>query len=339
MDTKTFDFLNESTYRELLKLTKAKYTIKGFEVLDCNVIPTSFAIIRHDVDMSPERALALAKIEAEEGIRATYTILLTGEFYSPFEKQVRNQISQIAELGHDIGLHFDAAWHGIETEIQLEDKIQWETEILTKLLSSDQNHLVRMFSFHNTTPFTMGCRERSYGGLRNAYAGVLQDQVQYTSDSNGYWIHRSWKTLLDENHERIQVLTHPEWWSTYDAYPGEKVTRTLMQRHLVTWANYCDLLQIGNRNNKLGLRNGQDVLRSLWGEKGENILLLWLNGNRNLAALQVWLLLAEKNQEIVLEISDWQNLFEEMIFGKRQFCFTNQSFEALLSFAEKFMNE
>ena len=58
---------------------------------------------RHDVDLSLERALDLAKIEAIEGIKATYFILLHSEFYSPFEKKSAQIIRQILELGHKIG--------------------------------------------------------------------------------------------------------------------------------------------------------------------------------------------------------------------------------------------
>lgn len=329
------NILNESTYRALLRLTKSQYTCLGFEVLDHQTLPNCFAIVRHDVDMSPERALALARIEAEEGVRATYTILMTGEFYNPFEAQIRDQLKQISALGHDIGLHFDAAWHGIENETQLEERILWETAMLNTLLSLEGEKQVQMFSFHNTTPFTMACKERFYGGLRNAYAGVLQDHVQYTSDSNGYWIYRSWHALLNEKHDRIQVLTHPEWWTNYNAEAGEKVSRTLTERSAVAWANYRNLLRSGKRTNKMGIFAAPDILVELWGEQGEQLLQLWLNGHRDLAAIGVWKKIRAmgpiKNTK---ETGSWNQRFETLMSESRAETFKPEEFDALLTYAK-----
>ncbi len=95
----------QAHYRELLIKTASEYPFVGFEVLDEPSMPDRFAIIRHDVDVSPSCALSLAQIEADLGIRATYTILLTGEFYNPFESRTRSTLNEIALLGHDIGLH------------------------------------------------------------------------------------------------------------------------------------------------------------------------------------------------------------------------------------------
>lgn len=194
------------------------------------------------MDMSPVQPLALARIEAELGVRATYTILLSGELYSPFERSTRELLQQIGNLGHDLGLHFDAAWHGIDNEADLTEAITWEAGILNRLLELPAARQIKMFSFHNTTPFTMACKASHYAGLRNAYAGYLQGHVQYTSDSNGYWIHRSWEELLDQRPDRIQVLTHPEWWTATDAYPAEKVCRHLTSRSRSTWVGYRTLL-------------------------------------------------------------------------------------------------
>lgn len=275
-------------YKEHLQATAALYPFVGFEILDQGELPNRFAILRHDIDMSPRQALALAEIEASLGIRATYTILLTGEFYSPFERKTRDMLRHIVDLGHDLGLHFDAAWHGIATEEKLNDAITWELEVLNNLLSLDDKHRVRMFSFHNTTSFTMACKASHYAGLRNAYAEVLQTKVGYTSDSNGYWIHRTWDQLLREGHDRIQVLTHPEWWRPSESEPAEKVCHEIAYRGEKIWESYRVLLERGRRHNRMGLQIASDQLRGLFKKDGDRLLMLWLEGRRSEAYIELY---------------------------------------------------
>lgn len=275
-------------YRNLLEKTRAAYSCVGFEVLDNLILPETFAIIRHDIDMSPQQAFLLADIESSLNIKSTYTVLLTGDFYSPFEKNIRDILKNISDLGHDIGLHFDAAWHGIDSEQALNSAIAWEAGILNKLLDLKDDKRISMFSFHNTTQFTMSCKDRYYSGLRNAYAGILQNQCEYTSDSNGYWIHRSWDQILSEKHPRIQILTHPEWWRALDAEPGEKVCHEIAQRGTATWASYRTLLTHGNRTNKTGLKYADKLLPNLLKWDGDRILLLWLEGRKQLAYIELY---------------------------------------------------
>jgi len=58
-------------------------------------------ILRHDVDRKPENALVIAKIEKEAGIEASYYFRVVKESYD------ENIIRQIAEMGHEIGYHYE----------------------------------------------------------------------------------------------------------------------------------------------------------------------------------------------------------------------------------------
>ena len=75
-DLKINNFTLES-YKVLLQKTKSKFPIKGFEVLDHITLEEKFALIRHDIDMSIERALKLAKNKALEmkDIKGQYKII------------------------------------------------------------------------------------------------------------------------------------------------------------------------------------------------------------------------------------------------------------------------
>ena len=59
-----------------------------------------YIVLRHDVDRMPERALRMAKIEHQHG--------LTGSYYFRIPASYRPHIIQeIANLGHEIGLHYE----------------------------------------------------------------------------------------------------------------------------------------------------------------------------------------------------------------------------------------
>lgn len=275
-------------YRELLRRTSLQYDCRGFDVLDGAVqAGDRFCLIRHDVDASPERALEIARIEATMGVQATYTILLTGHFYSVLEPETRDVVREISSLGHHIGLHFDAAWHGIEDEAGLEDAIAWEAAILERAVGVP----VRMFSFHNTTPFSMSCWAPRYADLWNAYSGVLQKEVTYVSDSNGCWRFHSWDDVLKEHPPRLQVLTHPEWWIPEHASPAQKICAQIDFRAQRAWAYYCDLLIRSERENLADVPRATHLLPHH--PIGADVLRHWLSGHRRAALSELVILVRD----------------------------------------------
>lgn len=60
-----------------------------------------FVILRHDVDLKPENALATAKIEQSLGTRASYYFRVVEQSNHP------ETIKAIAALGHEIGYHYE----------------------------------------------------------------------------------------------------------------------------------------------------------------------------------------------------------------------------------------
>lgn len=66
-------------------------------------------ILRRDIDTSLEQAVKLAEVEAGEGVRSTWFVLLRTDFYNAASKTGREALGHIRSLGHETGLHFDEA--------------------------------------------------------------------------------------------------------------------------------------------------------------------------------------------------------------------------------------
>lgn len=211
-------------YRQLLQLAKKRFKFISYPQAKQT---KSFVLWRHDVDFSVHRAYRLAKVEADCNIKSTYFLHPHSKYYNLLEKEITNLVHEIIGFGHDIGLHFDSHYYGIFKENELEEKISYEKNFLESLYNTS----IEAFSFHNTTPFTMGCKKWEYAGLINTYASYFQDNVEYCSDSNGYWrYNRLYNVLESTNSTRLQVLTHPEWWQEQILSPWGRIQRCVNDR-------------------------------------------------------------------------------------------------------------
>ena len=95
-----FDFTLKK-YENLLKILKEK-NIKVFGVKDwVEKNPDKGVLIRHDVDRRPRNSLKTAKLEAVYNIFTTYYFRIKKHTFKP------KLIKKIAELGHEIGYHYE----------------------------------------------------------------------------------------------------------------------------------------------------------------------------------------------------------------------------------------
>src|SRR4051794_14022454 len=95
----------EGAYLSLIHEARLGYSFEPFGTTCVH----PHVLWRHDVDASVHRALVLARIEAELGVRSTYFFALRSEFYNLLESGVTRRAREILELGHWLGLHFDPA--------------------------------------------------------------------------------------------------------------------------------------------------------------------------------------------------------------------------------------
>ena len=94
-----------TSYQSLLDTLQAQpYTFQTFAHYLKAAAKTPL-ILRHDVDLLPHNSLRFAKIQAERGIQATYYFRAVPQSYD--EAIIR----RIAELGHEIGYHYETMDH------------------------------------------------------------------------------------------------------------------------------------------------------------------------------------------------------------------------------------
>ncbi len=238
-----FNDFTRDNYRALLRLAQQRYAFADFSE---DELPDGSVLWRHDVDYSVHAARALARIEAEEGVRSTYFFRLHSELYNLLEQPVAEVAREIVQLGHAVGLHLDTDFHGVSTEDVLDELVTWEASILERVLRTP----VTAFSFHQPTPFLLSCERATYGRRVNTYATRFQQRVGYVSDSNGYWRHRRLEDVLRTGtHSTLQVLTHPEWWTESPMSPAARIERCISGRADSMRTYYREDMERGGRIN------------------------------------------------------------------------------------------
>ncbi len=182
-------------------------------------------ILRHDVDFDLDAAVAMAKCESQHGLKATYFILLRTEFYNVASAHASTAISELASLGHDIGLHFDASLYEGEKDT-INDKVKQEASILSSLTGRS----IGSMSLHRPHPTLLG-QNLNIDPLVNSYAEKYFNEFGYCSDSNGGW-HYDYpldhKTL--KSSRGMHLLTHPIWWTGPGNTSLEKLDLFLQKR-------------------------------------------------------------------------------------------------------------
>lgn len=233
----------ETAYRDLVRVARARYAFLSFG--DAAAAETG-VLWRHDIDVSVHRALALARIEHEEGVRATYFVHLHSRFYSALEDVITDRLRAIVSLGHEVGLHFDPHFTPA-MGASLEAAVAAEAAIVERVTGAP----VSALSFHDPDAHGAPVNDADrIAGLVNAYGRSIQDRFGYGSDSNGYWRHAPLpEVVASGRHPRLQVLTHPEWWVPEPMPPRARIARAIDGRAAYLTAKYDAAMSAAGREN------------------------------------------------------------------------------------------
>lgn len=203
------------------------------------------AILRHDVDFKLQDAGRLASVEQKEGIRSTYFVLLTSDFYNVFSRNSRSLIDGIRRCGHEIGLHFDEARYPEEMgNIDLiRKRILEEAGILAKAVGEPVTKVSMHRPSKNILRSNLGIP-----GMVNTYSDQFFSAFKYFSDSRHCWREPVEEIIRSGQYYRIQILVHPFWYDTDETDMGQAVRSFVnsanAERYQVLTENISDLPDI-----------------------------------------------------------------------------------------------
>ena len=171
-------------YRELLQAAKSGgYRWAGFDKPPA----AGDLILRHDVDLSLDAALAVAEVEADESAWSTWFLMTRSVFYNLASSEGERAVSRLRELGHRI------AHHAVYPHVDLDDRFE------------------PVVAWHNPDPEFM---QAPIDGAVNVMEPPFFDPEHYRSDSNQRWRHGCpHEPLARGEFEWLQLLTHPEIWA------------------------------------------------------------------------------------------------------------------------------
>lgn len=223
-----FDFTTHEFWKLSRAVAKNYETIGMAEYLSSEKLPKKFALIRHDVDRMAQNSLETAYMENELGIKATYYFRKTRNVFVP------EIIKEIADLGHEIGYHY---------EVLSEARGDYDKAI--NLFEQNLNEFrnicdVKTICMHGRPLSKYDNRDlwnaydfRDFGILGEAYLSVDR-KLNYFSDTGRNWGSKySLRDFIPGKSENLSVstteelielieskklnnfyiLTHPERWS------------------------------------------------------------------------------------------------------------------------------
>lgn len=190
-------------------------------------------LLRHDIDRTPQRALDIAQVEHEYGIRATYYFRALKGIYLP------EVMDRIALLGHEIGYHYETLDKCRGDRARAQELFQKE------LADFRRRYIIRTVCAHGN-PLTRFDNKDIWKNLSltglgldgEAFLSLDFNRLAYFSDSGRTWKNtksqkmpgkESVRTAFDRIQARntddiiaiikagslpgICILTHPERWN------------------------------------------------------------------------------------------------------------------------------
>lgn len=191
-----------ASYHQLLRgLVHADYEFVGF---DGPIGPREVAL-RHDVDLSVERATIMADLEASLGVESTYCFLVTAPVYDLLAPEHRRRVESILDAGHKVGLHFDPHryWDDEPDRDRVEARVAEERISLERVTGTE----VDVVSVHIPPDWALGT---VYEGFESTYHPRYFEDVTYVSDSSQKWCREH--PFAEEVPRSMQLLVHPGLW-------------------------------------------------------------------------------------------------------------------------------
>ena len=167
-----------------------------FASFDDEKIPLNHKVIfvHHDIDVSPIKAVKIARIENNLGIKSTYFFMKHCPTYSLYDKETRKAIDNIRDYGHWIGRHVS--------------KFEYRGKTNNPIYNT------QVYSIHKPEKDELGKKTVP----NNTYASRFIKDCHYISDSRGVWHNQCpCKSISSCEYKQYHILFHPIWYG-----PGTK---------------------------------------------------------------------------------------------------------------------
>lgn len=186
------------------------------------------AVMRHDIDLLPERAPAMALIEADLGIRSTYFFRVHANEYNAFGHETLAIMRDLADMGHEIGFHAEPLDLQASTGVEPGHAIKTSVAALEALLGRE---IKGVASHNDITPdnnldYFRRVPAADLGLSYEAYddSGLdLFAKSYYVTDGH-FWYWRTFRrgeltedrsclcAHFDARHAPVYALLHPHVW-------------------------------------------------------------------------------------------------------------------------------
>lgn len=169
-------------FQQLLQaLINSEYSFQTFEDYLQNPRERS-VILRHDVDLLPFNSLALAKIQAERGVKGVYYFRAVPQSWAEYI------IKEIHELGHEVGYHYECL---TTTKGNLEKGLKDFEKNLNKLRELVPVSTICMhgspMSKYDSKDLWKKYDYRDFGIIGEPYFDVDFNKVFYLTDTGRRW--------------------------------------------------------------------------------------------------------------------------------------------------------
>ncbi|WP_309616477.1 GCN5 family acetyltransferase [Salinibacterium sp.] len=207
-------------YSNTLRAYKdAGYAVTSFVEFLKNPQPKHL-VLRHDLDNSIEQALRVARLDADAGCSSSIFVRVHARGYNLMSLPSLSAITEMEELGHEIGLHLEggigSVLGGDEREWAQRQKNVFEAALGRSFTGFSLHEPARMggLAFANALLESWSDTVRYHAYEERFTTPTLK----YLSDSSGNWREGHFGLWVDKV-PQLQVLTHPFWW--FDKVPAE----------------------------------------------------------------------------------------------------------------------
>lgn len=193
--------MNDFTYNKfqilLKELINSGYLFQTFQNY-VGVLEKKVIFLRHDVDLKPQNSLATAIIENKLGIKGSYYFRMVPESFNV------DIIKQIADLGHEVGYHYETMDSASE-KLKVKSKKLKEEEIEKLIDEAYEDFCENLEEFRKIYPVKTICMHgspksafdnrdiwkkydyRQLGIIGEPYFDIDFDKFFYVTDTGRCW--------------------------------------------------------------------------------------------------------------------------------------------------------